>query len=81
MLGARTFFLLLDHKAPEDSQSERGSTGQEKHFSATKGRKVPLANAAPIIQKPQGVLAVQGTFHERQREEIFLSVPQWLRFP
>lgn len=54
--GPRICFLFLDHNALEDSQRVRGSTGQEKHFSATKGKKVGLGNVTLVIEKQHRIL-------------------------
>lgn len=54
--GPRICFLFLDHNALEDSQGERGSTGQEKHFSATKGKKVESVGATVVIEKQHWIL-------------------------
>lgn len=46
----------------------RGGTGQEKHFSPTKGNNRELVNAALIIQKQQCAPAISRELHMKGEE-------------
>lgn len=50
-VGAQNLLPIPRPQRPEDSPGDRGSAGQEKHGSATKGKKAELVSATLVTEK------------------------------